>query len=169
MKSYAETTTKGMLFNFEKGLQNNSLTRRCRWTKFAFRHYQGSSEVSVTHIFGNQNYDAEILDNRQHKSPFSFIEVTQACEGENDHYRPLALKRDGHVSAYGPVNKSGTKATKIHVDVESIATSPSCLYKKACQFIEDAIQRKLVKPYPQETAVLVYFDDWGFMYARRRL
>ena len=127
---------------------------------FSRKHYKASRCVTIQHRVGNQNFDAEVIDRRIRKSPFKYLEVTQAHDGENEHYRMIALERDGHVNALGAVKKSGTKHTGITVDVANEARSHTCLHAEELKRIEAAICRKLTKKYPDETALIVAFDDY---------
>jgi hypothetical protein len=126
---------------------------------FASHHFGSSDDVIIALVLGNQSYDATIKDYREQKAPFSFIEVTQAHEGENEHLRMLALEREGHVSLLGTVHKSGTKNTGIHVEVEAEALSRSEMLKQELDRVEEAILRKTEKSYPPDTALLVVFED----------
>ena len=127
---------------------------------FATKHYQESRCVTILHRVGDQNYDAEVKDRRIRKSPFEYVEITQAHEGENDHLRMLALERDGRVSVLGKVTKSGTKATGITGHVENEAKRHREVHAEELMRVKDAIQKKLEKAYPNSTALVVAFDDY---------
>jgi len=124
---------------------------------FGMHHFGATNDVSIRLVLGNQNYDAEV---QGCESQFSFIEVTQAHEGEDEHLRMLVLEEKGHVSTVGEVQKSGTKATGITVDVETIAVSHEAQRDKEIGRIGDAIERKIGKDYPARTALVVVFDDY---------
>jgi len=126
---------------------------------FAQHHFGGSDSVDIRLVLGNQSYDAIVEDNRDAKSPFSFVEITQAHAGEDEYLRMLALDREGRVSALGPVHKVGTKATGIYVDVENVGVTHSDILEAELARVESAITRKLGKAYPSNTALLVVFDD----------
>lgn len=127
---------------------------------FAAKHYGASRRVKIRHRIGNQNFDAEVMDGRLRKSPFKYVEVTQAHEGENEHYRMIALERDGHVNVLGTVKKSGTKHTGITIEVENEARSHDCVHSEELKRIAGAIARKLTKRYTDDTALVVAFDDY---------
>jgi len=159
IEEVASTANGNHAIRYRKGLAKQLVEEALPLGIFASHHYGDSDEVTINLVLGNQNYDAVIEDNRKHKSPFSFIEVTQAHEGENSHLRMLVLDREDHVNVLGKVYKSGMKATRIDVEVENIAVNHSTVIELELQRIEAAIQRKIEKPYPHNTALLVVFDD----------
>jgi hypothetical protein len=160
MAAVAATDAGKHAIGFRKGLVKPLVEEALPLGIFAAHHFWGSDNVTIALVLGNQNYDATIEDHRAQKSPFSFIEVTQAHEGENEHLRMLVLEREGHVSLLGPVHKSGTKATGIHVEVEGVALRHATVLQRELDRVEAAILRKTGKPYPPDTALLVVFDDY---------
>ena len=126
---------------------------------FCLHHFKSSPDVKVQHIVGNQTYDAIVTDLRENKSPISFLEVTQAHEGENEHLRMLVLERNGHVSSLGTVAKAGTKQTGINVHVANEAKSHSEILNNELDKIKEAAKRKLGRTYPNGTALLIVFED----------
>lgn len=72
----------------------------------------------------------------------------------------VELERIGHVNALGAVQKTGTKATGIHVEVENEAVSHAAVLERELRKVEEAIRRKVQKSYPPDTALLVVFDDY---------
>lgn len=120
---------------------------------FAHHHFNSSCLVTLQYVMGDQPYDGVVLRNwRWPRSKVKFIEVTQAHEGEAEHLRMLALKREGHVNALGPVHKTGTKATGINLKHEDVRGS-------VIDRIVEAVERKQKKTYPEGTALVVSFDD----------
>jgi hypothetical protein len=160
MAEVAATDTGKHAIGFRKGLAKPLVEEALPLGIFAAHHFGGSDDVTIALVLGNQNYDATIEDHRAQKSSFSFIEVTQAHEGENKYLRMLVLEREGHVSLLGPVHKSGTKVTGIHVEVEGAALRHSTVLQRELDRVEAAILRKTGKPYPSDTALLVVFDDY---------
>jgi hypothetical protein len=122
-------------------------------------YFERSPEVTVELVLGNQNYDAKVTDRRRNAVAFTRIEVTQSHEGEDEHLRMLHLEQEGHVSLLGPVHKSGTKKTGISVSVASEAKSHTEVVNSQRTLLQEAIGRKLTKPYDRHTALLVVFDD----------
>ncbi len=145
---------------FREGLAKPLVEEALPLGIFASKFFQNSPEVSIRHILGSQNYDATIQDRRRQQAPFSFVEITQAHEGENDLLRMVALERDGHVNVLGAVQKRGTKNTGIHVEVENKAFEHSKVFQSEIRRVEEAIRRKSDKSYPPGTALLVVFDDY---------
>lgn len=127
---------------------------------FASRHFHNSGKVNIQPTLGNQDYDATIQDRREQRAPFSFVEITQAHEGENKHLRMMVLERIGHVNVLGAVRKTGTKATDIHIEIENEAVSHTTVVEHELRKVEEAIRRKVQKSYPRDTALLVVFDDY---------
>lgn len=140
---------------FEKKLVEEALPLAI----FASKHYRSSRCVTIKHRIGNQKFDAEIIDRRIRRSPFRYVEVTQAHEGENEHYRMIALERNGHVSALGAVTKSGTKRKGITVEVENEAKSHEAVHRAELERIAAAVCRKSKKDYKGDVALVVAFDD----------
>lgn len=145
---------------FRQGLAKQLVEEALPLGIFALHHYCSSEEVSIRLVLGNQNYDAVIDDQRSNPSPFSFIEVTQAHAGEEEHLRMIALEEDGHVNVLGTVRKSGKKTTGIHVEVEQVSESHHVVLSRELERIEAAVRRKAGKEYPEGTALLVVFDDY---------
>ncbi len=116
--------------------------------------------VTIQHVLGNQNFDAIIDDKRSDPAPFSYLEITQAHEGENEHLRMLALKRYGHVSVFGDVRKTGTKHTGITVEVNNQAKSHAEVLATELKRVKEAVYRKVGKAYPANTGLLIVFDDY---------
>src|SRR5690242_6003858 len=101
----ASTDTGKHAIGFRQGVAKPLVEEALPLGIFASHHFENSDDVTIALVLGNQRYDATIEDHREPKSPFSFIEVTQAHQGENEHFRLLALEREGHVSLLGPVHK----------------------------------------------------------------
>ncbi|MCH8135180.1 MAG: hypothetical protein IIB77_04280 [Proteobacteria bacterium] len=142
---------------FRQGLAKQLVEEALPIGIFAMHHFGAKEDIAIQLVVGNQNYDAIVTGD---SSFFSYIEVTQAHEGEDAHLRMIALECDGHVSTLGPVIKTGTKATGISVEVEGIALSHSAVLCEELARIQDAVARKIDKSYPEDTALLVVFDDY---------
>lgn len=164
IKKIGSTENGKRAIRFREGLAKPLVEEALPLGIFASRHFHNSEEVTVVPTLGSQNYDARIQDKREERARFSFIEITQAHEGENEHLRMIALDRDGHVSPLGAVRKSGTKATGIQVEIESVAVSHSAVLEQEIRRVEQAIRRKMGKSYPDETILLVVFDDFISMH-----
>lgn len=126
---------------------------------FVNYHYAASSNVRIRLVLGNQNFDAVVCDQRLNPPSFSFVEITQAHAGEEEHLRMSYFMEHGHVNMLGDVKKSGTKATGRHVEVAESAVEHSVVLEKQLCLIEEAVQRKIKKEYPVGTALVVVFED----------
>ena len=124
---------------------------------FAKYHFGEANDATIRLVLGNQNFDAEVAGA---DAGLEHIEVTQAHEGENEHLRMLQLEEKGSVSTIGEVRKTGTKATGITIEVESIALSHTEVRGNELARVCEAIERKIGKSYPNLTALVVVFDDY---------
>jgi len=144
------------VIRFREGLAKELVEEAYPIGIFAMHHFEEDTDVVIQHVIGNQNYDALVT---QGTAPFSQIEVTQAHEGEGAFLRMLHLEREGHVSPVGTITKTGRKLTGISVRVDYKSNSPE--ERRSAEFarVRQAIERKLEKRYPQDTALIVAFDD----------
>lgn len=129
---------------------------------FCFHKWGINSEVTVQPVLGNQNFDARIYGPTQETHGISYIEVTQATEGENEYRRREIFDRDGSVDPYGEVTKKGTKNTGISVKIKSELKKHSDIINQQIKFIENAVSRKKNKNYPSGTVLVIVFDDYIF-------
>jgi len=125
----------------------------------ASTYFGGSKQVRIRLKVGSQTYDAMVSDDRPQSSSVKHIEVTLAGEGEDDYLRMLVLHESGAVSGLGPITKSGTRRTGLKVDIEGTMVSQTEILSRESDCIARAIERKLGKPYPPNTLLLVAFDD----------
>lgn len=121
--------------------------------------FEASEQVQISLRIGSQNFDAEVIDGRAQESSVKYIEVTTAGEGEQDYLRMLALHEQGQISGLGKVTKTGTKKTKRTVTVAKDVTSQGEVLARERASVLAAIERKLDKPYPTGTLLLLAFDD----------
>jgi hypothetical protein len=132
---------------------------------FAFKKYGKTKLVHIKPVIGNQNYDAILTDNSYSPASVSYVEVTQAHEGEAEYLRAVHLQEHGCVPGTGTVKKDGTKKTGLRVSVQAEAISVDSVAESELQKIIDAIGRKEGKSYPTNTCLIVKFDD-GYMFRR---
>jgi len=125
----------------------------------ASKYFDKSDEVRINLKIGSQNYDAVISDYRKQPSAVSFIEVTLAHEGEDQYLRMLHLHKKGEVSGLGRVIKRGTKKTGLDVKVGRELLSQAEVLQRERSLLIKAIEKKLEKKYPQNTLLLLAFDD----------
>jgi hypothetical protein len=123
---------------------------------FVKNYFSTDSSVKLEQKVGNQPYDVKVFEN----SNFDFIEITQAINGEEEYLRNRQLNQTGSVAATGPMIKTGTKANKtLKTEFPLVAVSHEGEKENKKQLIQQAIQSKFSKQYPDKTILLVAFDD----------
>ncbi|MBI4330126.1 MAG: hypothetical protein HY673_02450 [Chloroflexi bacterium] len=132
---------------------------------FAFKKYGETQSVHVKPVIGNQNFDAILTDNSCSPALVSYVEVTQAHEGEAEYLRDVHLQEHGYVPGTRTVKKEGTKETGLRVSPQAEAVSVDSVAESEMQKIVSAIGRKEGKDYPANTCLVVKFDD-GYMFRR---
>lgn len=130
---------------------------------FTQHYYNSSDEVYIRLKIGNQNYDAKVRDERICQSRIEFIEVTGtyvvgASTGGEDYLFRLHL-HNHNKSGTGKITKTGTKNTGINTTIDRKAISTADILAHEKLTIEDAIGRKSKKIYPENTALVISFDD----------
>lgn len=128
---------------------------------FAERHYGASSQVVVTHVLGNQNYDALVEDKRPSPEPIRYLEVTTTLKTYEDSLRMEILSKQGHVAAYGPVAVRGPRHNRISIRADGMAREHTAIRADHLKRVEDAVTRKAKKTYEPNTALIVAVDDSG--------
>lgn len=144
---------------FRKGLAKELMEEVHPLAIFGLGKYGESKTVKLKPVLGNQKFDAIVRDITTEPATSSFIEITQAHEGENEHLRKLALEREGYVSPIGHVTKKGTKKTGLDVSVEVEAISHDDSIQRDLDMIFDAAKRKEGKEYLPNTSLVIKFDD----------
>lgn len=126
---------------------------------FAACYFDASDRVRISLKVGNQNFDALVEDRRSTSTAVEHIEVTIAGDGEEDYLRMCVLHEDGEVSGLGLLTKTGTRRTGLKVAVanEMVSQQQVLTNERAC--VARAIERKLGKPYPNNTVLILAFDD----------
>lgn len=127
--------------------------------RFAANYFGGSNQVNIALRVGSQGYDAVVSDFRNPPSGLKYLEVTLASEGESDYLRMLSLHEKGQVSGLGRVLKTGSLNSRLTVKVEHELISQSDVLAKERKIVSEAIERKLAKSYPANTALIIGFDD----------
>ena len=123
------------------------------------------SDLRLRNIIGSQQYDVEVKDSGCR--PFSFIEITDTIMNYDERHRMMYFLEHGSVSLLGQVNVSGTKNTEKTIDVKSEAKESLEILGKTLEKVFEAVQKKTEKDYPDNTALLVQFDDYfGFNFKR---
>jgi len=126
---------------------------------FARSYFEGSNQVNITLKVGSQCYDAVVSDCRDLPSGLEYLEVTLASEGEDEYLRMSELHDTAQVSGLGPVTKTGTRRIGRVVTIEPEVVSQANVLAKERRMIAKAIERKLAKSYPANTALIIGFDD----------
>lgn len=127
---------------------------------FAYRYFRQSPDVTITHVLGNQGYDATVADNRLKPSAVRFIETTLADRDYEDSLRLEILSRDGSAPAYGEVRAKGPKGRRTLLEAEKEAVKHSDLVGQHLARVVAAVERKANKKYPDNTALVVKIDDY---------
>lgn len=89
------------------------------------------------------------------------IEITQAHTGESEHLRTIHLEEHGW--APGPLSemtKSGTKKTGLTVKPGRTLGTMIGHVSQVRKLLEDAIRKKAKKSYPNDTRLIVMFEDF---------
>lgn len=158
--SISDSTAGKNAIRFRKGVVKQLIEEVMPVAIFAEHHFGHTDEVVIQCVIGNQKYDAQVFDNRSYEPKLSYIEATQAHDGENEISRMRKLVECGQVSAVGSVCKKGTKATGIKVVVNSEAVSRRDTLDLTFVRCKEAIERKAGMTYPENTALVVVFDDY---------
>jgi hypothetical protein len=159
ISSIGTTDSGKKAIRFRKGLCKTLVEEALPLGIFCAHYFKASRCVTINHIVGNQNYDAIVTDKRLRKSPITYLEVTQAHEGQNEHLRMIKLERKGSVNVLGRVKKRGTKHTGITVEIENEAKSHNDVVAAEKDRIAKAVERKAHNSYPKGTGLIIVFDD----------
>ena len=128
---------------------------------FAARYLAASSAVSIRHVLGSQQYDAEVDDKRTPPSRVRFIEVTHSAFDGDDARRMELLSSQGHAPSYGPVIAEGPKGRRTRLEAQLEAYDHLDLRAEHIERASQAVARKARKKYPDGTALVVMVDDSG--------
>jgi hypothetical protein len=156
-------TTDEKTIRLRQGLAKQLVEEAYPLAIFAFKKYGETESVCVKPVIGNQNYDAVLIDNSHPPASVSYIEVTQAHEGEDEYLRAFLLQKNGYVPVTGSIQKEGTKKKGLRVSARLEAVSVTEVAESELRKIVDAILRKEGKNYPVDTCLIVKFDD-GYMF-----
>ena len=117
-----------------------------------------TDQVFLQPVIGSQNYDAKVIDKRTEPASETYIEITQAHEGEDNYWRRCELLEKGMVFSKASVIKTG-KGKNRHVSIPPEATSVEAGVTNELSRIIDAAKRKAGKDYPANTSLIISFDD----------
>ena len=127
---------------------------------FANRYYAASPQVTISHIIGNQNYDAIVTDSRQLPEAIQFIEATTTLMSYADSLRFELMNAQGHAPAYGSVSAVGPKHNRTAITAQSIALEHGTIRSEHLQRVQTAVSKKASKHYEPNTALIVAIDDY---------
>lgn len=127
--------------------------------RFSHSHFGASSDVTIRHILGNQNYDAEVADYRECPGPVRFIEVTRSLDGAADALRNELLNATGTAPAFGHIQADGPRGRRGAIRAENRAHSHDNLRAAELSRIRDVVGSKASKTYPEGTALVVLVSD----------
>lgn len=126
---------------------------------FAQRFYDGSPDVTITHVVGNQQYDGTVEDRRKNPSPIRYIEATVSYRDYTESLRMELLNREGSVPAYGEVRAEGSKGRRTKLEADSVAENHNQIRERHIAAVVDVVRGKVAKNYPNNTALVVGVDD----------
>jgi len=115
-------------------------------------------DLKFRNVIGDQNYDVEVIGSDER--PFNFIEITVADMDRNENLRMKYFLENGSVSLIGEVTSTGTQRTGLNIEVDNGALCHDKINEAKKIAISNAICRKASKNYPDDTILLVYFDDY---------
>ncbi len=146
-------------FRMQKGLIKQLVEEINVLAIFGKHKYGDTEQVLLQPVIGNQNYDAVVTDFRTKPASKTYIEITQAHEGENDYWRRCQLLEKGFVPLHSPVIKTRIKKTKIQVSIPFEANSVEDRVKIELEMILDAARKKEHIDYPSNTFLIISFED----------
>jgi hypothetical protein len=126
---------------------------------FADKKFANNQLIKLHPVLGNQNYDAIVIDSSVNPPNLTYVEITQAHEGEIVHDRALYLQKHGFAPITGLYTKTGTKRTGIEVSADFKAEDVNNLVQREIDRILKAIKKKENKKYRTNTWLVVMFND----------
>jgi hypothetical protein len=126
---------------------------------WATQRFAGDKNVRLLPVIGNQTFDALVKDYGKVPPEVTYVEITQAHEGEPEHLRMIMLERDQWAWGSAKFEKRGTKKTGIEIKVRRALVSKTEVVQELVEFLRDSILRKVDKPYPAGTELVVMFED----------
>ncbi len=145
-------------FRLQKGLLKQLVEEIAPLAIFGKHKFGDTDQVLLQPVIGNQNYDALVTDLRTKPASDTYIEITQAHEGEDDYWRRCELLEKGIVFSNAPVIKTG-KGKNRTVSIPPEATPVEERVKNELDRIFVAAQKKEHITYPANTSLVIFFDD----------
>jgi hypothetical protein len=115
--------------------------------------------LKFKNVYGDQPFDVEIFGSKECEFP-SFLEITMADQKYEDYLRMRYFTEHGDVCMTGVVTYTGTKKTGLNVSVANEAGDLTEMNQEKKDLIRIRISEKTSKAYPDNTGLLVYFDDY---------
>lgn len=146
-----------------EGLSKELMEEALPIALFVSRHYGYSPDVKICLKIGSQHFDAIVEDNRNQKSPIQYLEVTSTTVvGARNGYEDYLYKYHLHHSGSGGTGNifhSGTKRKGLATTLERNVVSQADVLSHEKRTVNEAIDRKLKMHYPENTALIISFDD----------
>lgn len=151
------------LIRLREGLAKELMEEAFPVALFASHHYSCSPEVILGLKIGNQHFDAVVEDLRSIKSPIQYLEVTSttvvgASNGREDYLFKHHLHYSGS-GGTGKISHSRTKRKGLITNIERETVSQLDVLSHEKRTVNEAINRKLKSHYPENTALVISFDD----------
>ena len=115
-----------------------------------------TSGFFIRNVRGNQNFDVELKGNE-----LSYIEIASADFDDSELFRMNQFIEHGHVDALSSIERN-SKGKPIAIEDKKGMHLHDDLIFKILSLIESRIQKKTKKNYPDNTGLLVYFDDFKY-------
>jgi hypothetical protein len=126
---------------------------------FAHCFYSASPLVTITYVFGDQQHDALVRDDRTPPGSIRYVETTVADRDYEDAKRMELLSRDGSAPGYGPILVKGPRHARTELRGELVALDHYELVAQHVARAGAAVRKKAAKKYPEGTALVVRVDD----------
>lgn len=114
-------------------------------------------------LTGNQNYDVEILNNA-----LAHLEISTASFDDEEVFRMQELLRNGTINANAPVVRN-EKGHPVKLDNTNRFHNHDEIADKKIARISERILKKSEKIYPNNTGLVVYFDDYSIWVSEREI
>ena len=144
---------------FRKGLCKPFVEEVYALSIWATQRFSGDKNVRLLPVIGNQTFDALVKDYGKVPPEVTYVEITQAHEGEPEHLRMIMLERDRWAWGSAKFEKKGTEKTGIEIKVRRALVSNTEIVQELVQLLRESISRKAGKPYPAGTELVVMFED----------
>lgn len=146
-------------FRLQKGTFLKKLVEEVTPLAIFGKHKFGDTkQVFLQPFIGNQPFDAKVIDKRTEPAFETYVEITQAHEGEDAYLRRCELLKKGIVYSYATVIKKG-KGKHRSVSIPPEATSVEERVENELGRILIGAQKKEHIDYPANTSLIIFFED----------